>query len=202
MATPASGPNQVLELARRQGVVRPRDLRARGIHPEHLRRLCESGRMTRVGRGLYTLPDADHSEHLSLVEAAKRVPKGIVCLISALEYHGLGTQIAHEVWMMIDRKAHKPRARRPKMRFVLASGKALTAGVEEVTIEGVPVRITNVPKTVADCFRYRSHVGLDVALEALTECLRQRRSTPSDLSQYAEVCGVSTVMRPYLEALS
>lgn len=202
MASAVSGLEQVLELARLQGVVRPKDLRARGIHPEHLRRLCESGRMTRVGRGLYTLADADHTEHLSLAEAALRAPKGIVCLISALEYHGLGTQIAHEVWMMIDRRAHKPRVRRPTMRFVLASGKPLTEGVEEVKIEGVRVRITNVPKTIADCFRYRSHVGLDVALEALTDCLRQRRSTPSELSRFAEVCGVSTVMRPYLEALS
>jgi len=202
MAHALSGPEQVLDLARRQGVVRPRDLRARGIHPETLRRLCASGRMMRMGRGLYTLTDADHTEHLSLAEAALRVPNGIACLISALEYHGLGTQIAHEAWMMIDRRAHKPRVRRPPMRFVLASGKALTEGVEKVTIEGVPVRITNVPKTIADCFRYRSHVGLDVALEALTECLRQRRSTPGELSDYAEICGVSSVMRPYIEALA
>jgi len=202
MPSAPSGPEQVLQLARRQGVVRPKDLRARGIHPEHLRRLCASGRMVRRGRGLYTLADADHTEHLSLAEAARRVPKGIICLISALEYHGLGTQVAHEVWMMIDRRAHRPRVSRPPMRFVLASGTALTEGVDSVKIEGVPVRITNVPKTIADCFRYRSHVGLDVALEALTECLRQLRSTPAELSRYADVCGVSSVMRPYIEALA
>lgn len=202
MRSATSGPEEVLNLARRQGVVRPKDLRAHGIHAEHLRRLCASGRIVRLGRGLYALAQADHTEHLSLAEAARRVPKGIVCLISALGYHGLGTQIAHEVWMMIDRRAHKPRASHPPMRFVLASGRALTEGVDSTMIEGVAVRITNVPKTIGDCFRYRRHVGLDVALEALTECLKQRRSTPAELSRYAAICGVSSVMRPYLEALA
>jgi len=201
MTAEATGPERVIAMARREGVVRPRDLRAHGVHPETLRRLCASGRMMRFGRGLYVLVNADHTEHLSLAQAAKRVPHGITCLISALEYHVIGTQIAHHAWMMIDRRAHKPRVSFPPMRFVRASGRALTEGVDSIVAEGVPARITNVPKTIADCFRYRSHVGLDVALEALRECLRQRRSTPAELFEYAKVCQVSTVMRPYIEAL-
>jgi predicted transcriptional regulator of viral defense system len=192
----------VIELARRRGVVRPKDLRALGVHPENLRRLCASGRMMRTGRGLYVLADADHTEHLSLAQAAQRVPNGVICLVSALEYHRLGTQIAHEIWIMINQRAHKPRVGHPPMRFVRASGTALTEGVESTTIEGVRVRITNVSKTVCDCFRYRRHVGLDVALEALTECLKSRRSTPAEVSKYAEICGVASVMRPYIEALA
>lgn len=189
-----------LSLVKRLGVVRVRDAKEHGVHPEVLRRLVTSGQLVRVGRGMYGLPTADASEHADLALAATRVPHGVVCLLSALAYHGIGTQLPHEVWMMIDRRAHKPRVDRPPMRFILASGASLKEGIDHIRIDGRAARIFNPAKTVVDCFRYRRHVGLDVALEALRESLRGRRCTPAEIDRYATLCGVSTVVRPYLEA--
>lgn len=189
-----------LSLVKRLGVVRVRDAKEHGVHPEVLRRLVTSGQLVKVGRGMYGLPAADTSEHADLALAATRVPHGVVCLLSALAYHGIGTQLPHEVWMMIDRRAHKPRVDRPPMRFILASGASLKEGVDHIRIDGRTARVFNPAKTVVDCFRYRRHVGLDVALEALRESLRGRRCTPAEIDRYAALCGVSTVVRPYLEA--
>jgi predicted transcriptional regulator of viral defense system len=177
-----------------------KDLKERGLHPEYLRRLCKRGVMMRTGRGLYVLADHEFSEHLDLAEAARRVPKGMVCLLSALHFHGIGTQLPRSVWMMIDRRAHKPRVDYPPIRFMRASGMALTEGIEHYSLDGVDVPLYSVAKTVADCFRYRNKIGLDVALEALRECWRERRCTMDDLWKYATICRVGEVMRPYLEA--
>jgi predicted transcriptional regulator of viral defense system len=191
---------QILEIVGEAGVLRPRDLDAHGIPRIYLSRLCERGLLDRVGRGLYVLPDADVSEHHTLAEAGKRVPHGVVCLLSALRFHGLGTQSPSEVWLAIGNKAWRPQVDYPPLRFVRFSERTLEAGVEEHSIEGVLVRIYNPAKTVADCFKYRNKIGLDVALEALRDCRRQRRCTNDELWHYAKICRVANVMRPYMEA--
>jgi len=192
---------QILEIARHGGVLRPRDLDIYGIPRVYLRRLHDRKLLLRVGRGLYVLPDVKASEHHTLAEACKRVPHGVLCLLSALQFHGLTTQAPFEVWMAIERKAWLPQIDRPAIRFVRFSGKALTEGVEEHRIEGVLVKVYNPAKTVVDCFRYRNKIGLDVALEALRDCRRSRRCTMDDLWHYAQVCRVAQVMKPYLEAM-
>lgn len=192
---------EVLELARHMGVLRIRDLTSRGIHPEYLRRLCQKGLLVRMGRGLYVAADTSVSEHHTLVEASKWVPHGVACLLTALQFHGIGTQAPFEVWMALDRRSAHPRIKHPPLRIMRFSGKAFTEGIEEHVIEGVPVRVYDPAKTVADCFKYRNKIGLDVALEALRDCRRQRRCTNDDLWQYAKVCRVANVMKPYLEAM-
>ncbi len=202
MGRDLSNAEQILELARRAGVVTAAEVRQLGIHSEYLRRLCADARLVRVARGLYVLPDAEVTAHHSLALAAKAVPKGVICLLSALRFHGIGTQMPHEVWMAIDRRSAEPRTDRPILRIVRFSGKALTEGIEAHSIEGVPVRIYCAAKTVADCFKYRNKLGLDVALEALREVLQNRSCTVGELLRYARVCRVARVMQPYLEALT
>jgi len=192
---------QLLDLFQQQAIVRPRDLAHHGIPVTTLRQLYLQGRIRRAGRGIYLLPDADLSEHHSLAEAAKRVPHGVICLLSALEFHKLGTQAPFEIWMAIDRKARRPQAGNIPLHIVRFSGAALTDGIDQQPIEGISVRIYNAAKTVADCFKYRNKIGLDVGLEALREGLRERRFTPDELWHYAQVCHVTRVMQPYLEAL-
>jgi len=191
-----------LEMVHHQGVIRLRDAMELGIHPEVLRRLTDQGKLVKIARGTYALASADISTHHDLAIASARVPSGTVCLLSALSYHEIGTQLPHEVWMMIDRRARKPRIDRPAMHFVLASGPALTLGVEEFEVDGVGVRIFDPAKTVVDCFRYRRHIGLEVAIEALRETLKHRRATPSQIDEYARQCRVASVIRPYLEAMA
>ena len=193
--------DRILQLARELGILRSRDLAKYGIAREYLTRLTRAGLLERAGRGLYVLPDAELTEHHSLAEAAKRVPTGIVCLLSALRFHELTTQAPFEVWLALPPTARHPRPGSPPLRVVRFSGLALNEGIEEHVIEGVRVRVYNPAKTVADCFKYRNKIGLDVALEALRETWRARRATMEELWRYAEVCRVSSVMRPYLESL-
>jgi predicted transcriptional regulator of viral defense system len=197
---PHGAEEKVLALARKVGVLRPRDLRAHGIPRVVLTRLHRKERLKRVGRGMYVLPEADLSEHHSLAEACKRVPHGVVCLLSALRFHGLTTQSPFEVWMAIDVKARKPNLETPPLRIVRFSGKALVYGVEEHQVEGVTVRVTSPAKTVADCFKYRNKIGLDVAVEGLRDYRRARKSL-DEVWKAAEACRVASVIRPYLEAL-
>ncbi len=191
---------RILEIVERVGVLRPRDLNAYGIPREHLRRLYARGQLRRLGRGLYMLPDADLTEHHTLAEACKRVPHGVVCLLSALRFHELTTQAPFEVWLAIGEKAWRPRVTYPPLRIVRFSGAALAAGVEEHVVEGVSIKVYCPAKTVADCFKYRNKIGLDVALEALRDCRRQHKCTNDELWHYAQICRVANVMRPYLEA--
>jgi predicted transcriptional regulator of viral defense system len=193
---------RVLKLVRNAGVLRPRDLDTHGIPREYLIRLHRRGVLDRPSRGLYVLADADLGENQSLAEACKRVPKGVVCLLSALQFHELTTQAPHEVWLAIDVKARRPRVDYPPLRIVRFSGNALTFGVEEHRVHGVPVRVYTVAKTIADCFKYRNKIGLDVALEALRDAWRNRRTTMDDLLQAAKICRVANVIRPYLESLT
>ena len=192
--------DRILSLLQEQEVIRPHDLRTLGISSASLVWLHKQGRVVRAGRGLYRLPDGNVTEHHSLALACKRTPNGVICLLSALSFHEIGTQLPFEVWMAIDRKAQLPKADYPPMRFVRFSGEALSAGVEQHLIEGVPVYIYTPAKTVADCFKYRNKIGLDVALEALREGRRQRKCTDHDLWHFARICRVANVMKPYLEA--
>lgn len=192
---------QVLRLAQENGVLRPRDLEARGIPRVYLQLLYEQGKLLRSGRGLYTLTDGDWTENHSLAEACKYVPHGAICLLSALAFHNLTTQNPSQIWIAISPKKHRPQLSYPPLRVVRFSGAALMEGIEAHTVEGVPVRVYNPAKTVADCFKYRRKIGLDVALEALRDCWRERRATMDDLWRYAKTCRVANVMRPYLESL-
>lgn len=191
---------QILELAGRSGIVSAAEVRSRGIHSEYLRQLCDEGRIIRIERGLYRLPDAEVAAQHGLVQVSKSVPGGILCLLSALRFHEIGTQIPHEAWLAIERRAARPRNKQIRMRIVRFSGKAFTEGIGEHVIEGEPVRIYSPAKTVADCFKYRNKIGLDVALEALKDVLRSRTCSTDELWKYAKVCRVTRVMRPYMEA--
>lgn len=192
---------RVAALARKAGVLRPRDLALYAIPRHYLRTAEEQGLIQRTSRGLYLPANAPLTEHHSLAEAAKRVPHGVICLLSALRFHDLGTQNPFEVWLAIGNKDRSPRSARPALRVVRFSGDALEYGQERHVIEGVPVRITSITKTVADCFKYRNKIGLDVALEALRDCLRRKKARPSAIMEAARVSRVENVLRPYLEAL-
>jgi predicted transcriptional regulator of viral defense system len=202
MAEQATKMETALELLRERGTLRPRDLARHDIPPDYLDRLYRLGRVDRVARGLYTWPDAEVSEHHSFAEAARLVPGGVVCLLSALRFHGLSTQSPVEVWLTLPNKAWTPKVKYPRLRIVRASGPALTTMVEEHRVETVAVKIYSPAKTVADCFKHRSKVGLDVALEALRDAFRGRKATMDELWAAARVCRMENVMRPYLESLA
>lgn len=192
---------RILELARDSGVVSTGEVRSEGIHHEYLRQLCAEGELVRVGRGLYSLSDADVTVHSGLAQAGKAIPKGVICLLSALRFHEIGTQAPHEVWIAIDRRAARPRVKYPRLRIVRFSGKALTEGIDERIVEGVPVKIYSPAKTVVDCFKYRNKIGLDVALEALRDVIRERKCSIDELWRYAKICRVTKIIRPYMEAI-
>jgi len=192
---------EIVKIAKKSGVLRPRDLEAHGIPRKYLSQLCDEGTLKRVGRGLYVYADAEVSADIGLAQVAKQVPHGVVCLLSALQFHNIGSQSPFEVWLAIDRKAWRPQIGYPPLRIMRFSGEALTEGIEKHAIERVSVRIYSPAKTVADCFKYRNKIGLDVAIEALRDCRDSKKCTNADLWKYAKVCRVTQVMRPYLEAL-
>ena len=194
--------DRTLKLARRRQGVTARDLAAAGIHRQVLSRLVESGEIERVVRGVYRLPEHPLTENHGLAMASAVVPHGVICLLSALQFHGIGTQLPSEVWIAIDRRARRPALKYPPLRIVRYSGAALTEGVESHRIEGQTVRVYNVAKTVADCFKYRNKIGLDVALEALREARRAKKASADALWRYAKINRVANVMRPYLEAVA
>jgi len=198
----ATSHQNILDLAAERGLIRPRDLTERGLPTIALTRLVRQGRLQRVGRGLYALPDRPVSEHNALAEVARKHPQAIVCLLSALRFHDLTTQSPFEVWLAIPNKARAPKMDYPPLRIVRFSGAALTDGVEQYAIDGVPVRVTSVARTVADCFKFRNKIGLDAALESLQEAWRAKRASMDELWRYATLCRVANVMRPYMESLS
>lgn len=164
--------------------------------------MVRQGQLEKVARGMYQLPEAEPTRHHSLAEAAKRIPTGAICLLSALRFHELGTQSPHEVWMAVDRKARRPNGGYPPLHIVRFSGDALISGVEAHILDGVCVKITAPARTIADCFKYRTKIGLDVGLEALRAYLDERRGTIDDLWRFAKMNRVTGIMRPYLEALA
>ena len=198
----ASARQRVIRLARESVAVRPKDLVAIGVPREYLKRLREEGVFEQPARGIYVLANAKPTEHQTLVEVCKRVPHGVVCLLSALQFHRLTTQIPHEVWLAIGSKTWPPKLEYPPLRIVRFSPATLDYAVEEHRVAGAVVRVYAPAKTVVDCFKFRNKIGLDVALEALRDCLKQRRATIDDLWKAAKVCRVANVMRPYLESLA
>jgi len=196
--------DRILELARTRGLVTVRDVEDAGIHTHVLTRLVGEGKLERAARGLYRLPDPDYelTEHHGIVLGASAAPKGVVCLLSALQFHEVGTQLPRQLWMALPRGAREPKPEYPPMRFVHMSGEAFTAGIEEHVLEGRPVKIYDVAKTVVDCFKFRNKIGMDVALEALNESWRERKLDLNLVAKYARVCRVWNVMRPYLEAIT
>jgi predicted transcriptional regulator of viral defense system len=199
-----SNPNHhqaVLQLARQQALLRAQDVAALGLPTVALTRLVAAGQLERVARGVYALPGQAMGEHRSLAEVALRVPRGVVCLLSALRVHGIGTQAPFEVWLALPQGMSAPQLTQPALRLVRMSGNAFTQGVMEVTVDGVQVPVFNPAKTIADCFKYRNKIGLDIALEALRDGWQQRKVTIDDLFAYAAVNRVANVMRPYLESL-
>ena len=204
MRTP-SNPTQeeaVLALAKRRPLLRARDLADQSLPTAVLSRLVSSGRLERIGRGVYRLPGRPLSEHRSLAEVALRVPQGVVCLLSALRVHDIGTQAPFEVWLAIPNNLPVPRLDQPALRPVRMSGPALAEGIEQYKIDGVQVRVFDAAKTVADCFKYRNKIGLDVALEALRDGWSRRKFQMDDLWRYATIDRVANVMRPYLESIT
>jgi predicted transcriptional regulator of viral defense system len=193
--------DRVLRLARRRGSITRRELIEAGIHTQTLSRLVGTAALERVSRGRYRLPDAPITENHGLSLVAAAIPRAVICLVSALRFHEIGTQAPHEVWIALDRRSRRPALAWPRLRVHRFGGKALTEGIETHRLEGEQVRIYNVAKTLADIFKYRNKIGLDVALEALQEAWRARRFTMDDIHRYARVCRVERVMRPYLEAL-
>lgn len=193
--------SRLMAYVRRLGVVRTRDLDEINVPREVLKRLVDRGELTRRSRGVYSLPQHEPTRHTDLAEVCARASNATVCLITALDFHELTTQIPHVVWLMIERSAWRARIEYPPIEVVYASGRSLTAGVELHEFEGVQVPITDPAKTVADCFKYRHHVGQDVAVEALRNCLRQRKATPSQLYEMAKLDRVAKRIGPYIEAL-
>lgn len=200
--TPSTHEQAVLELAKAQPLLRARDLAQHQLPTMVLSRLVAVGKLERVARGVYGLPGQAISEHRSLAEVAVRAPQGVVCLLSALRVHGIGTQAPFEVWLAIAHRAPVPRLDQPKIRPVRMSGEAFTEGVEHLLVDGVSVPVFNAAKTVADCFKYRNKIGLDVALEALRDGWAQRKFTMDEVWHFATVDRVANVMRPYLESVT
>ena len=193
--------SQVLKLAGKYGFLRASDLRQRRIPRTYLYRLKKRGKLIQISRGVFALPDHNAGELQSLFEASLRVPDGVICLLSALRYHGLTTQTPHHVWLAIDRTAWRPRVDDIPVRIMRFSGAALREGIQTHHVAGITLRVYNQAKTVADCFKYRNKIGLEVALEALRECWRAGGATMDELFKYAVICRVANFMRPYLESL-
>lgn len=191
-----------MELARHRGTLTAREASREGIHPQVLTRLVRSGVLERVARGQYRPADAPVTRHHGLALAAVAVPDGIVCLLSALAFHGIGTQLPSSVWIALDRRARRPALTWPPLRVVRFGGEALTSGIETHVVERVALRIFSPAKTIADLFRYRNKTGLDVALEALKEVWNDRRASADELYRYARICRVERIMRPYLQAIA
>lgn len=199
---PDSRKNQrALRLIRRTGVVRPLDFEAHGIPRSRLYSLVREGLVVRQSRGVYVAADHPYTEKHGLAQVAKRVPRAVICLLSALRFHEVTTQNPSQIWIALPEKARKPQLEYPPVRVVRFSGPALSESVETHRIEGVEVRVYSLAKTVVDCFKYRHKIGLDVALEALREGWRAGKFTMDQLDRAAQVCRVQRVMRPYLEAL-
>lgn len=196
--------SKALDYARKHGPFRPRDVADLGVHPEDIRRLCHKGLLTRISRGLYELADAEPTTNQTLIEACKRIPQGVVCLLSALRFHEIGTQLPHKVWLAIPSKAARPRVEYPSVELTYLMDRIYREGIEEHRTPGGVVRVYSVAKTLVDCFRFRNKVGIDVAVEALREVVMHRQRygiTVGQITEVARRCRVGKVMLPYIEAL-
>ncbi|MBI2505471.1 MAG: type IV toxin-antitoxin system AbiEi family antitoxin domain-containing protein [Candidatus Latescibacteria bacterium] len=194
--------DQILHLIEQLGIVRPAELVVRGIPRTQLYRLVRKGMVERQARGIYVASQHPITAHHTLAQVAKRVPAGVFCLLTALRFHGLTTQAPAEVWIALPEKARKPWIDYPRLRVARFSGLALSEGIEIHRLEKVEVRIYSAAKTVADCFKYRNKVGIDVAIEALRDFSRLNRGQATELARFAQICRVTRVMQPYLDAVT
>jgi predicted transcriptional regulator of viral defense system len=192
----------ILELARHRRLLRAADVRERGWSPQLLIRLHQAGKLQRFARGLYGLPEAEVTEHQTLIEVCQRVPKAVLCLLSALQFHEIGTQLPHEVWIGLPEATQTPAPGYPTLRVTRLRGAAYSDGIQTVIEHGAPIRVYSAAKTVTDCFKFRNKIGLDVALEALKDAWRDRKVTMTELSHFARINRVERVMQPYLEAVT
>lgn len=193
---------QAAALIERLGIVRPSDLECRGVPRGQLYRLVRSGAVVRQARGIYVAGGHPRTAEHTLAQVARRVPGAVFCLLTALRFHELSTQSPPEVWVALPPKARRPRLDYPRLRVARFSGPALTEGIEKHRLEGVEVRVYSPAKTVADCFKYRGKVGVDVAVEALREYSRRHRGSATELAHFAKVCRVTRVMQPYLDSIA
>ena len=194
--------DHILELARDRRVLRAADVREQGWSPQLLIRLHQAGKLHRLGRGLYALPDAEVTEHQTLMEVCQRVPKAVLCLLSALQFHEIGTQLPHQVWIALPEGTQAPALSYPPLRITRLRGAAYSDGIQTVADHGAPIRVYSTAKTVTDCFKFRNKIGLDVALEALKDAWRSRKVTMAELGHFAKINRVERVMQPYLEAIT
>jgi len=192
---------RVLDLVGQKGLLRASDLHAIDAPRIALTRLTAAGLLERIGRGLYRLPNSQGTEHESLIAVVTKVPQAVFCLLTALQFHELTTQLPRQIWIAMPRGSHAPRFDYPPTKMVQFTGEAYTAGVEEVERDGAKLRVYSVAKTVADCFKHRNKVGLDVALEALKDARVRNKASVDDIWRFAKICRVANVMRPYLESL-
>ncbi|HEX4872163.1 MAG TPA: type IV toxin-antitoxin system AbiEi family antitoxin domain-containing protein [Nevskiaceae bacterium] len=194
--------DRIVELAGKLGVLRPKDLAKEGIQAEYLRRVCDKGLIKKVGRGSYVLADKEVNPHLSLAVVGRAVPNGVICLQSALAFHGLGESREDEVFVAIERRAARPRLDFPEVKVARLGGPAFTEGVERHTLEGVKVRIYGLEKTLADLFKFRNKIGPHIAVDALRAAFSARKVKKDKLWHYARLCRVERVMKPYVDALA
>lgn len=197
----ATQSERILDLARKKKLVSAADVREHGWSAQMLIKLHKDGKLERVTRGLYALPGAEPTSHRSLAEICRRVPKGVVCLLSALQFHEIGTQLPHQVWIGVPEGTQTPAIDYPPLRIVRMRGAAYADGIETSMEEGSVIRVYGIEKTVADCFKFRHKIGLDVALEALKVAWRQRKLAVDRLTHFAQINRVEKVLQPYLEAV-
>jgi predicted transcriptional regulator of viral defense system len=192
---------KILKIAREKGFITSKEASRQGIHSQILTRLVREGTIERITRGQYREPNTQITEHHTLAVVSRAVPESVVCLLSSLSFHGIGTEIPAKLWLAIDRRSRHPNVGYPPLRIVKFSGKAFKEGVEIHRIEGQAVRVYSIAKTIADLFKYRNKIGLDVVLEALREAWRDHRFTMDEIDRYARICRVQRVITPYLEAM-
>jgi len=192
---------KVLDLFEREKLVRPKDLEEINVDTKYLYLLLKEGKLKKIGEGLYTLRDFSIDEKFSLVEVSKQIPEGVFCLLTALEFQEMTTQVPHEVWIALDNSAYVPKIESVQLRVVRMSGESLSSGISEYSIEGIPVKIYTPAKTVADCFKFRNKIGLDIAIEALRDYIQGSYGTLDELWKYAKICRVQKIIRPYLEVM-
>lgn len=192
---------RVLNLASQKGLLRASDLDTVNAPRVVLTRLTAAGLLEKVGRGLYRLPDSQGSEFESLAVVATKIPQAVFCLLTALQFHELTSQLPRQIWIGMPRGSHTPRIEYPPIKMVQFTGEAYTAGIETIERDGIELRVYSVAKTVADCFKHRNKIGLDVALEALKDSRKSHKASSDDLWRHAKICRVANVMRPYMESI-
>lgn len=201
MKTENSYKQTVLQLARKKGIIKISALAQMGITRATVSRLVSENKLEKIATGLYCLPDAEFSEKESLIIVASRVPQAVFCLLSALQLHGLTTQLPRKVWFAMPKGSHTPKINYPPVKMIQYSNKAYDQGVEMIESDKIKLNVYNPAKTIADCFKHRTTIGIDVAIEALKEAYDKNKVTTDELWHYAKICRVANVMRPYLEAI-